>query len=88
MKANHKIIFADAMDMKEIPSESIGLMITSPPYPMIAMWDDMFSKQNPAIKEALDNENGNLAFELMHQELDKVWDEVKNEVRLEVKCNH
>jgi len=42
---------------------------------MIQMWDEMFSEQNPKIKEALNN-NGNLAFELMNQELDKVWNEV------------
>jgi modification methylase len=40
------------------------------------MWDDIFSEQNKEIKDALDKENGNTAFELMHQELDKVWLEV------------
>ena len=62
--------------MHQIKNNSVNFMVTSPPYPMIQMWDEMFSKQNPKIKEALENNNGSLAFELMNQELDKVWDEV------------
>lgn len=62
--------------MSEITNESIDLMITSPPYPMIEMWDGLFSKQNSQIAEALKNNDGNGAFELMNQELDKVWNEV------------
>jgi len=76
MKTQHKVLFSDAREMKEINSESINLMVTSPPYPMIAMWDEMFSEQNKEIEEALKNENGDLAFDLMHKELDKVWKEV------------
>jgi modification methylase len=55
---------------------SVELMVTSPPYPMIEMWDDIFSLQNSIIKNALQQKDGNNAFELMHQELDKVWAEV------------
>jgi DNA modification methylase len=62
--------------MKEIEDNTIDLMITSPPYPMIEMWDKIFSTQNPEIREALEDKKGNLAFELMNQELDKVWKEV------------
>lgn len=62
--------------MKEIADGSVDLMITSPPYPMIEMWDEIFGKQNPAIKQVLEEENGNLAFELMNKELDKTWREV------------
>ncbi len=51
-------------------------MVTSPPYPMIEMWDSVFSKQNGLIGEALKQENGNFAFDLMHSELDRVWGEV------------
>jgi modification methylase len=76
MKTFHKIIFGNANDMSEIADCSVNLMITSPPYPMIEMWDEIFSKQNPAIEEALKEENGNKAFELMNKELDKVWKEV------------
>ena len=76
MKTTHKIIIGDSRGMNEIETESIRLMITSPPYPMIGMWDEMFSEQSPKIKEALENNEGDQAFELINQELDKVWDEV------------
>ncbi|MEM2081087.1 MAG: site-specific DNA-methyltransferase [Candidatus Bathyarchaeia archaeon] len=62
--------------MADIPSESVDLVVTSPPYPLIAMWDDIFSKQNPAINKLLQNGDGQGAFELMHKELDKVWSQV------------
>jgi modification methylase len=75
MKTEHKIYYSDARSMKEIPNESVDLMITSPPYPMIKMWDEIFGKQNPKIKEALNKNKVEVAFELMHKELDKVWDE-------------
>ncbi len=75
MKTKHKIIFGDARDMKQIKSESVDLMITSPPYPMIKMWDEMFGEQNPEITKALKEDDGEKAFELMHKELDKVWNE-------------
>src|SRR4030067_2232774 len=73
LKTTHKILFENAKDMREIPDKSVDLMITSPPYPMIAMWDDIFSKQNPAIGEMLKQHDGCGAFELMNKELDKVW---------------
>ena len=62
--------------MDAIPSNSIDLVVTSPPYPMIEMWDEVFSKQNVKIGEALNQKDGPSAFELMHKELDLVWDEV------------
>ena len=75
MRTEHKIIFGDSRNMSQIKSESVDLMITSPPYPMIKMWDEMFGEQNPEITKSLKEDNGEQAFELMHQELDKVWDE-------------
>ena len=76
MKTTHKIIFQDAQDLKDVASESVGLVVTSPPYPMIEMWDDSFSDQNPEIRRALERSNGKLAYELMHEILDSVWSEV------------
>lgn len=76
MITTHNLIFGDARDLNEIKSESTDLMITSPPYPMIQMWDEMFSQQNQNIKKVLEEENGAAAFELMHKELDKVWTEI------------
>ena len=76
MKTIHKIFFQDARDLKEIPSESVDLVVTSPPYPMIDMWDDMFSNQNIEIERALAGGDGRQAYELMHKILDSVWDEL------------
>lgn len=76
METNHKTFFKDAIRLDLIPSNSIDLMVTSPPYPMIEMWDEIFCAQNSAIEKALKKEAGNIAFELMHKILDSVWDEV------------
>ena len=81
MKTIHRIYYEDSKDMTSIEDESVDLMITSPPYPMIEMWDVIFSQQNPSIKNALENQDGNLAFDLMHKELDKVWKEVARVTR-------
>ena len=67
---------SDASDMSVIPSDSVQLVVTSPPYPMIKMWDDLFESKNPRTHLLLRNGRGHEAFELMHQQLDPVWDEV------------
>ena len=69
------IFFKTAQYMSEINDESIDLVVTSPPYPMIEMWDGIMAKQNPDIQEAFDLNEPKSFFELMHQELDKVWQE-------------
>lgn len=48
--------------MVEIPNESIQLVVTSPPYPMIQKWDELF---------------GVVDFEKQHKILDVVWGEVE-----------
>ncbi len=76
MITTHKILFQDSRDLREIPSESVDLVVTSPPYPMIAMWDEMFGNQNPDIQDALTSGSGKQAYTLMHEILDSVWNEV------------
>jgi DNA modification methylase len=75
METTHKVFYHSSRDMAEVPSNSIDLIVTSPPYPMIEMWDDIFSDQNNKIADALKKRDGNKAFELMHRLLDPVWDE-------------
>jgi len=75
-QSTHKLITGPAQQMDAVADNSIALVVTSPPYPMIAMWDDIFSKQNQKIGNALSDNDGQKAFELMNQELDKVWKEV------------
>lgn len=74
METFHKVYYKSSADMKEVESGSVDLVVTSPPYPMIAMWDEIFTGFNPAIKEKLLDSPFD-AFELMHKELDKVWHE-------------
>ena len=69
----HKLLLADSRDLSEIPRESVDLVVTSPPYPMIRMWDELFSRLNPEVAAALGRQDGPVAFELMHAELEKVW---------------
>ncbi len=76
MKTAHNIYFDTSENMGIIPSESVHLVVTSPPYPMIEMWDEMFSNQNSDIAEALNQGLGFNAFELMHRLLDPVWNEL------------
>ncbi len=76
MKTIHKISFKDSKNMGTIPSSSVHLVVTSPPYPMIEMWDDMFKRQSNEVATALKHQKGLEAFERMHRELDPVWREV------------
>ena len=70
-----KTIYSPAHYLNEIESNSINLIITSPPYPMIEMWDTIFSKQNKEISQCLKGNKPQIAFELMHEILDKAWTE-------------
>jgi DNA modification methylase len=76
IKTSHVIRIGDAASMSEIEDHSIDLVITSPPYPMLKMWDDQFGLADPKVSQALVEYKGDLAYELMHQQLDLVWDEV------------
>ncbi len=76
MKTTHEIFYQDARNLVNIPSESVDLVVTSPPYPMIGMWDPVFGNQNSGIREALQAGDGTRAYRLMHEILDSVWDEV------------
>lgn len=71
----HLVHFTDSADMGVVESNSVNLVVTSPPYPMVEMWDDLFGSRNTAIKDALAQGKGMQAFELMHRELDQVWQE-------------
>lgn len=71
----HRIFFRSSLRQSQVASESVDLVITSPPYPMIEMWDDIFADQDKRIRDALDRNDGFQAFEFMHGILDSVWKE-------------
>ena len=75
MKTEHKSIFADSRQMQDLSDESVDLIVTSPPYPMIEMWDDLFSEQSSLVKKQLKKKDGSGAYESMHKILDATWKE-------------
>jgi site-specific DNA-methyltransferase (cytosine-N4-specific) len=76
---HHKIIIANSQQMPELPDATIHLMVTSPPYPMIQMWDQQFREIYPTI-DALwkkldatsDEKTVSQIYDCMHEELAKV----------------
>ena len=77
----HEIRFADSRCMSAVGDGTIDLIVTSPPYPMIAMWDEQFAAADPLIGAALSEQDGVRAFELMHSALDEVWSECHRVLR-------
>ncbi len=78
----HKIILANSQQMSEIADSTIHLMLTSPPYPMIKMWDTLFADMDPKIAELMrqieENCSDNIIdaiYRKMHQNLSKIWKE-------------
>lgn len=71
----HKIIVGNSQNLASIPTASIQLIVTSPPYPMIEMWDEVFIEQDPTIKTALKTGDGLSAYNKMHSILNGVWAE-------------
>lgn len=66
----------DARSLNSIINHnSIQLVVTSPPYPMIAMWDEQFIEMDNTIPspDEWTNDNCLAIFEKMHVQLDKVW---------------
>jgi DNA modification methylase len=73
MQTEHQVHFADARTLKPLADASVDLVVTSPPYPMIEMWDPAFISMNRAIGPALAAGEGAAAFEKMHRQLDRAW---------------
>jgi DNA modification methylase len=76
METDHRIVTGDSRSLSKIDDDSVELVITSPPYPMIEMWDELFSELNSKVAEHLENGDGQAAFARMHEELENVWKEV------------
>ena len=76
METTHLMLSADSREMPMMGDKSIDLVVTSPPYPMIEMWDGLFSSLSPTCAGALKRGDGIGAFVAMHTELDRVWREL------------
>lgn len=77
MQTEHRFIYSDSRNLKALNNNSIDLVVTSPPYPMIEMWDSQFASFIPNLEKMLGKNDYSGAFEAMHLELDRVWVELK-----------
>lgn len=80
-RTHHRIEFSDSRTLSMIQNNAVDLVVTSPPYPMIEMWDTLFCSLNNDIGESLRIFDGFKAFELMNRELDTVWEELARVVK-------
>ena len=55
--------------------QTVDLVVTSPPYPMIEMWDDIWHPGKSTITKLIDKNKGLEAWEQMHLTLDQSWAE-------------
>jgi DNA modification methylase len=76
METEHRVLIDDSRHLEEIDDDSVELAVTSPPYPMIEIWDESFADLNPVVENRLEAGDGQAAFELMHDELNNVWEEI------------
>lgn len=68
----HRAAVASSQNMSSLNDDSISLVVTSPPYPMIDMWDESFNNQGVSV--SIDNEAYvSDTFMEMHTILKKVW---------------
>ncbi|MFB6151181.1 MAG: site-specific DNA-methyltransferase [Haloarculaceae archaeon] len=77
METTHRVVVGDARSLDALADDSVELVVTSPPYPMIEMWDEAFAAMDPAVGDALAEGDGERAFDRMHAVLDEVWAEVE-----------
>ena len=82
MHTEHKIILGNSQQMPELADGRIQLMVTSPPYPMIKMWDNLFAQADLKIAELWQKLDENCQeetvrqiYDAMHDYLGKVWQE-------------
>ena len=80
-RTTQRLAQGDARSLRSIPASSIDLVVTSPPYPMVEMWDPLFASLSPTIRDALARKDGREAYEQMHRTLDAAWRELARVVR-------
>lgn len=63
--SDYRVIIGDSRQMSEVEDGSVHLTVTSPPYPMVGIWDDFFTEASATTYDA------------MHEYLQRVWVEVE-----------
>ena len=81
MTTTTQLHIGNAAQMEAVDDASVDLIVTSPPYPMIEMWDDLFADWAPESNQALEADDPDTAFNIMHQALDTVWAECARVLR-------
>ena len=64
MDSDYRVVIGDSRRMKEVEDESVHLAVTSPPYPMVSIWDPFFAEVSAK------------SYDAMHEYLDQIWREV------------
>jgi len=62
---DYRVIMGDSRRMIEVNDSSVHLVVTSPPYPMVGIWDDFFTEVSAS------------SYDAMHEYLNQVWREVE-----------
>lgn len=82
MQTEQRIIIGNSQQMTEIAESSVHLMVTSPPYPMIKMWDAHFKRMDAKIaalwqdlEAGFPEEIVTRIYDFMHENLARVWRE-------------
>ena len=81
MNTIHRIYNQSSVNMKHIDDESVHLVVTSPPYPMVEMWDECFQSQSVFVELAFEKKMYYQAWLEMHYVLEKVWKEIVRVVK-------
>lgn len=63
--SDYRVIIGDSRRMHEVGNESVHLTVTSPPYPMVGIWDDFFAEASAS------------SYDAMHEYLNQTWREVQ-----------
>ena len=80
MRTSHTFRVGDARSLNGVDNGAIDLVVTSPPYPMIEMWDEQFSALSDKADGALNEGRSRDAYEAMHDGLDAAWEELQRVV--------
>src|SRR6266487_479042 len=65
MSPDYRVIIGDSRRMSEVTDESVHLTVTSPPYPMVSIWDDSFAEASAP------------SYDDMHEYLNEAWREIR-----------
>ena len=63
--SDYRVIIGDSRRMLEVDDDSVHLTVTSPPYPMVGIWDDFFTEASAS------------SYDSMHEYLNHTWREVE-----------